>query len=308
MGRLYTGFVSQLIEYVEAQGKTAMLWGDIVLNHMELLPEISEKAVLLNWDYSPEPDFSKVKCFEETERTQIVCPGTSGWGRLAEYLPWAADNIRSMALYGKLCHAGGFLNTNWGDNGHLCDPLNAAYGMVLGAAEAWNPGGASEDYFDQAVGILNYHNDNGNAVRALKMINQSDDIDVCTQALNLYGEKRYEGYSFQKEMYGWKELLDRAKQCEQAGKLLKQEAARGNMEPNTAKALMLAAEGYALLLRGLASVCGSREAFCEADFERWLTGFRENWTAQNRKDELPVALEVLRGFRDRVVTEREARY
>lgn len=121
-GKLYTGFVSKLIEHVESKGKTVMLWGDIVLKHAELLPEISEKAVLLNWDYRKNPPLGQIKCFERAGRRQIVCPGIGGWSRLSECVTVSESNIRKMAVFAVLCGADGLLNTNWGDYGHLCDP------------------------------------------------------------------------------------------------------------------------------------------------------------------------------------------
>ena len=99
-----------------------MLWGDIVLKHAELLPEISEKAVLLNWDYRKNPPLGQIKCFERAGRRQIVCPGIGGWSRLSECVTVSESNIRKMAVFAVLCGADGLLNTNWGDYGHLCDP------------------------------------------------------------------------------------------------------------------------------------------------------------------------------------------
>ena len=286
-----------------------MFWGDIVLEHIEFLPEISNQAILLNWEYSDEPNFSKIKYFEEAGREQIVCPGTSGWGRLVENSVYGAKNIRSMAMYAKVCHAFGILNTNWGDNGHLCDPQNAVYGMILGAAESWNPGAANEVYFDRAVGILNYHNDNGNVVKALKMINQSDEIGICDQMVNLYGEKNYSGYVFDRDKYGWEDLLVRMRHCCRAEKILEAELRDGNLEPDTGRALVLAAKGYTVILKGLAIVCGgsksdeknlcgenfSEETFCQ-EFCSWLEQFQETWKRQNRRDELSVAVDVMEGF------------
>lgn len=308
-GRLYTDFLKKIIAYVETQGKTVMFWGDIVLEHIDFLPEISNQALLLNWEYSDEPNFSKIKCFEEAGRTQIVCPGTSGWGRLVENSVYGAKNIRSMAMYAKVCHALGVLNTNWGDNGHLCDPQNAAYGMILGAVESWNPGAADEAYFDRAVGILNYHNDNGNVVKALKMLNQSDEIRICNRMINLYGVKNYSGYVFDREQYGWEDLTVRMRRCRRAGKILETELKDGNLEQDTGRALILAAKGYTVILKGLAIVCGSgkfggknlceenfsEETFCQ-EFCSWLEQFQENWKRQNRRDELSVAVDVMEGF------------
>lgn len=83
-GKLYVDFVSEIIKYLENKGKTVMLWGDIILNHIELLPELSDKAIFLNWNYCDNVDYEQIHKIKASGKNQIICPGTSGWCRLIE--------------------------------------------------------------------------------------------------------------------------------------------------------------------------------------------------------------------------------
>lgn len=291
-GKLYTGFVSKLIKYVESKGKTVMLWGDIVLKHAELLPEISEKAILLNWDYSQHPPFEKIKCFERAGRRQIVCPGVSGWARLSECVTVSESNIRDMAAFAVLCGADGMLNTNWGDYGHLCDPQNAMFGMILGAAEAWNPGAADKEYFDSAVSILHYKNKDGSAVSALRLLSENN---ISWNSFDFYrkysacGNATLDGQARN-------DVKRQEETCLKALDLLDKTLENSAADAESVKALQLAAKGYCLLAEGMLKPEKEEAQRWKAEFSGWAEEFCARWEKQNKKDELPVVKEFLDTF------------
>lgn len=154
-GEEYFKFVSQIIEHVKSHGKTVMMWGDIVLHHPEKMSLLPKDTIMLNWCYMKKPVEENVKAFAASGMTQYVCPGTSSWNRFIEEIDRSYGNITGMAKYGFENGAVGFLNTNWGDYGHLA-PLNCAkYSLVLGAERGWN---ANDDVlgedFEKAFTVL----------------------------------------------------------------------------------------------------------------------------------------------------------
>ena len=296
IGQVYTAFVSRLISYVESCGKTAMLWGDIVLKHMERVADISPKAILLNWDYNSDTPFTKVKRFEQAGKQQIVCPGTNGWGKFVEDITVSENNIRRMSIFGKLCDAQGVLNTNWGDFGHLCDPANAAFGLILGAAEAWNPGGADNDYFDKAVSILNYQNDNGKVIEVLRTMGNNND-NLIKRLLDIYVDMSV-GKKVKPEGYDEKLYISRAERYQVARKLLEEERRNGTIEEESAQMLIYAAWAYELLYRGIAIYCGDADELdWKVSFELWITAYAEDWKQKNKPDELPILEEFFNTFK-----------
>jgi len=77
-GRVYLDFLKKIYGEVKSRGHAMMFWGDIVLNHPELVPEVPEDAICLDWGYRPESPFEEHgRLFNEAKRKFVICPGTS---------------------------------------------------------------------------------------------------------------------------------------------------------------------------------------------------------------------------------------
>ncbi len=177
---LYIGFVSKITEHITAAGKTVMMWGDIALEHPELLPQIPDGTVLLNWQYNANPNLSRIEKVRETGLPQMVCPGNNSWTTLVEYIDISVPNISKMVRSGYENGVLGMLNTNWGDFGHPAHPECTLYGTVFGAAISWNTETEADDAYNKAVSeqvygtdinIAEVLTDLGNAQRTAKWIN-----------------------------------------------------------------------------------------------------------------------------------------
>jgi len=138
-GRVYLDFVKKLHGLCERYGKRMNLWADIVLNHPEVIPDIPDDVVMLNWDYDPRGDrIPRTHELADAGLDVVVCPGTSSWQSHGTRLRNAVDNVRVFAREGRKNNALGLLNTDWGDGGHR-NPLGASFhGYAHGAAHAWN--------------------------------------------------------------------------------------------------------------------------------------------------------------------------
>ncbi|WBW97871.1 beta-N-acetylhexosaminidase [Oceanirhabdus sp. W0125-5] len=137
-GRAYLDFLNKLIHIVKRNGKTPMFWGDIILNYPELLNEISEDVICLNWNYSPEATNSSTKTLSESKRKFYTCPAVWGWDRFMNDIKGSFSNIKKMVSYGKEFGAEGVLCTDWGDYGHVNSYASSKPGMILSAALSWN--------------------------------------------------------------------------------------------------------------------------------------------------------------------------
>lgn len=137
-GALYFGFLKKIMAIVRRHGKTPMFWGDIILKHPELIRQLPKEAVVLNWDYNPVIEHGPCRPFHEAGLRYYVCPGVQGWNNFLCHLPNSAENILNYAKEGLRYKAEGLLNTDWGDYGHINLLATGYYGMILGAAAAWN--------------------------------------------------------------------------------------------------------------------------------------------------------------------------
>jgi hypothetical protein len=137
-GRVYLDFVRKIHELVAARGRRMQFWGDIVLEHPELIEALPRDLVGLLWGYEADHPFDVQGAkFAEAGIAYQVCPGTSAWLSLAGRTSNAVGNLEAAARSGLAHGASGMLITDWGDFGHW-QPFPVSYlGLVYGAAVAW---------------------------------------------------------------------------------------------------------------------------------------------------------------------------
>jgi hypothetical protein len=121
-------------------------WGDVIVHHPDLVAELPRDAIALEWGYDANHPFDKNGALFAQSGVPFyvcpfyVCPGTSSWNSIAGRTDNALANLRSAADNGLRHEAIGYLNTDWGDNGHW-QPLPVSYlGFAYGAALAWAAG------------------------------------------------------------------------------------------------------------------------------------------------------------------------
>ena len=137
-GRVYLDFLLKIYREVKARGRIMMFWGDIIVQHPNLVPELPRDVIALEWGYEADHPFDQhAALFAASGVPFYVCPGTSTWNSIAGRTDNALGNLRNAAENGLKHGALGFLNTDWGDNGHW-QPLPVSYlGYAYGAAVSW---------------------------------------------------------------------------------------------------------------------------------------------------------------------------
>lgn len=284
-GKLYTGFVSKIVEYVRSKGKTVMMWADILLKHPEQVEKLPENVVFLNWNYSAEPPEKNAEVFAKLNRTQIMCPGTTTWNRICENVEVETKNISKMAEYGKKYGAEGILNTNWGDWGNLCSIELAMYGMLLGAEKSWNT--EAED-FDKRADSLLYKSDYG--TECLKELS-----DIHSKIIWIYFVQHYQnmelGTCFDAQLLSEadvKEVLSRISE-------LVPKLEKSGIEPGILEEMLIAAEGIAVMAE-LFAKAADYDIKRYTDTGKWLGKYSRKWLEKNKPSELCEIEKVFRGM------------
>jgi hypothetical protein len=138
VGRVYLDFLLNIYYEVTRRGFAVQFWGDIVMAHRELVKELPKEIILLNWGYEANHPFDRqCELFAEAGLPFYVCPGTSSWNSIAGRTDNCLKNLDSAAQNGLKFGALGYLNTDWGDNGHWqCLPVSYL-GFAAGAAFSW---------------------------------------------------------------------------------------------------------------------------------------------------------------------------
>ncbi len=161
--RVYLQFLRGIHQLLAARGYRMQFWGDVVLEHPDLIPELPGDAIALAWGYEAEHPFEKeARAFADSELEFYVCPGTSSWNSLIGRTRNALLNLGRAAAAGQAAGAGGYLITDWGDHGHL-QPLAVSFpGFLAGAAFAWNAASARDPLTLEAARLLDLHAFGGN--------------------------------------------------------------------------------------------------------------------------------------------------
>ena len=153
------------LERVEALartfGKKTMVWGDVAHEHPEQIPLLSRELMLLDWWYEADHDFARVSVFKEHGIPFMVCAGTTSWNTLFPRGDNAVANIKGHAEAGKKFGARGFINTDWGDNGHYNLLGNSLFAFAWGAQASWGASDVDPRAFDRAFSMQLYDDPSG---------------------------------------------------------------------------------------------------------------------------------------------------
>lgn len=294
-GKLYVDFLNKVISYVKNYNKTVLFWGDVILNHKELLKDIPEDTICLNWDYWCKATENNTRTIWESKRKQWVCPGTGGWSHLMNLIENSFENINRMVSYGVKYGADGILNTDWGDYGHINSLSNSVPSIIYGASLSWNPNIEKDfDYEYKAISLLEYGDESMQIVNTLKELSECQTVGWSEL---IWWKERYNDKvkaDFKKlDPYKIKESYEKAKEIEE--RLLILSTKLNNKE--AIEEFILSANGIALINDFFLTLI--KEDFNKnevatfnttkdlaKDFEKWLHDYSIKWRENNKESEL----------------------
>ena len=301
VGKLYTTFLNKVISSVKKHNKKVFFWGDVILNHPELMSDIPKDVICLNWNYWYKVKDDDTKKISESGLEQYVCPGVGGWSHLMNLIENGFENISRMVSYGVEYGATGVLNTDWGDYGHINLLSNSIPGMAYGASLSWNPN-VEKDFEKayEAISLLEYGDE------SLKLISLLKELGNCQKV-------------------GWSELVRFKERPKEREELLKLdiEDIKGNYEKGkdiektlislaknidkkhdvqefivSARGINLINEFFIMLLsknqNSKDEIKGNNEKNLAEKFELWLYDYSFIWRKRNKESELYRIRDVIR--------------
>ena len=154
--RIYIDFVKALCEFLVENGRRPMFWGDIICGFPEMIKELPEETICLNWGYAKYQREDETKWLYDAGAVQYSCPGACGWNQFVYLIENSYENIRRMCSYAVKYHSIGVLNTDWGDFLHVNHPEFGVVGMIYGAAFSWNGNIPSFDEINRQISRLEF--------------------------------------------------------------------------------------------------------------------------------------------------------
>jgi hypothetical protein len=170
VGAVYFDHLRRVEEILKPYNRRLMFWGDIALNHPDLIGNVPKDLIAMNWAYGGREDFkARIKPFKDAGLDQFVCPGVQTWNQIFPNEDTAVKNIVNFVRDGQEANALGMLNTEWDDDGESLFET-AWYGVALGAAASWQPGQLDAQRFDRDFDWAFFRADGDTFVRSIRSL------------------------------------------------------------------------------------------------------------------------------------------
>jgi hexosaminidase len=169
VGTVYFEHLRRVHEILAPYKRRLMFWGDIALNHPDLIGNIPRDMIVMNWTYGPNESYYDkwIKPFKDAGLDQFVCPGVWNWNQIFPNTEAANVNIRNFVRDGQKAHAMGMMNTSWDDDGETLFEMTW-YGIVLGGAASWQDAPLDIQSFDQDFDWSFFRNDTHDLVHVIR--------------------------------------------------------------------------------------------------------------------------------------------
>ena len=134
----YLTWLRRLRDLPALEGREMLVWGDVLAGHPDRLGELPPGVTVVEWGYDAGHPFpERLARLTEAGVPAWVAPGTSSWWSILGRVPNMLTNVAEAVAAANAFGAGGVLQTDWGDNGHLQPPPVSEPGWVAAAALGW---------------------------------------------------------------------------------------------------------------------------------------------------------------------------
>ena len=161
-------WVATLRALPELDGHEVIIWGDMFSGHAELVAQVPAGVTVCEWGYDAGyPFVERTALLSDAGIPFWVAPGTSSWLSIGGRVTNSVENCRE-AVEAAIANGGlGFLNTDWGDCGHLQQLPISDPGLAYGAAVSWCLASNTDIDLDAALSVHAYDDPTGNFATAL---------------------------------------------------------------------------------------------------------------------------------------------
>jgi hexosaminidase len=134
----YGTWITTMRGLPELDGREMLMWGDILAEHPELISQVPAGVTVCEWGYEDWHPFApRTRALADAGLPFWVCPGTSSWMTVLGRVTNMRGDCHAAAQAARENGGAGFLNTDWGDMGHLQYLPVSEPGLAYGAAVSW---------------------------------------------------------------------------------------------------------------------------------------------------------------------------
>lgn len=187
-GRVLLAHILRVIEIARRQGaETIQLWGDIVQKYPDLLPQLPEKTIVMEWNYNPLEKFETLAGYQKIGREFWAAGGVSSWNSIFPRVYNSYINLTNLSSQAKDAGANGFLVTDWGDYGHMQPSGLSLYGYLIGAMQASSAKVRTGTQLEEAIWpLILADQSQGAGFRALMESNLAHHLKTDFKTMSIY--------------------------------------------------------------------------------------------------------------------------
>ena len=175
-GPVYVEFLTRIHDTLAPLHKRLVFWGDIGGADPAAVSKLPKDMIAVPWNYGDTKGFDKmIEPFAKAGIETWVAPGDANWSEVYPDANVAFGNIQGFIRDGQRLGSTGALTTVWNDDGEGLFNQDW-YGVLFGAAAAWQPGESSIPAYQAAYGPV-FHGDGSGKIneaeQELMLANQS---------------------------------------------------------------------------------------------------------------------------------------
>ena len=159
-GGVFLAHIRRVADIAHRHGaKTLVMWGDFAAKYRDLLPQLPDNVVVVDWNYNPQENYPSLDALAGLTLPFWAAGGVSTWNSLFPRVRNAYVNLIHLSVQAHQKGATGFLNTDWGDYGHM-QPLGLSlYGYMIGGQQAFNACDMAPENLEQETFPLIFHDE-----------------------------------------------------------------------------------------------------------------------------------------------------
>ena len=128
---VYLEFVEKAYNLIKKHNKIPLIWGDVLINHDNVLDKIPKDMIFIDWGYDAEYPFDKhLAKLKKAGIKFMAAPATTTWCSLLTRTTDYLENISAAVWHTYKLGGEGVLVTDWGDVGHM-QHLSASFAPLV---------------------------------------------------------------------------------------------------------------------------------------------------------------------------------
>jgi hypothetical protein len=152
LGPVYADFLSTIHTTLAPLHRRLLFWGDVATGDPSAIASLPKDMIAVPWIYWHEDNYDgNILPFKKAGIETWVATGDSNWSVVYPYAAGALDNISGFIESGQRLGSTGSLTTVWNDDGEGLFNQDW-FGVLFGAAAAWQPGKSDGAIYQASFG------------------------------------------------------------------------------------------------------------------------------------------------------------